>query len=82
MSQYEQENDLGAGGGEVDEETLAAAWARRERRAGDHEVPSDVDRPDPHEVPAPDAGDADEELPADSARNPWAKTSSGDVDTP
>ena len=25
MSQYEQENDLGRGGGEVDDETMAAA---------------------------------------------------------
>lgn len=35
MSQFEQENDLGAGGGEVDGETLHRAWeAADERRAG------------------------------------------------
>ncbi len=26
MSQYEQENDLGRGGGEVDDETMDKAW--------------------------------------------------------
>ena len=26
MSQYEQENDFGRGGGEVDEETMRKAW--------------------------------------------------------
>jgi hypothetical protein len=26
MSQFEQENDLGRGGGEVDEDTLEDAW--------------------------------------------------------
>ena len=26
MSQYEQENDFGDGGGEVDEETMRKAW--------------------------------------------------------
>jgi hypothetical protein len=26
MSQFEQENDLGGGGGEVDDETMDAAW--------------------------------------------------------
>ena len=34
MTQFEQENDLGRGGGEVDEETLSEAWAERERRLG------------------------------------------------
>jgi hypothetical protein len=28
MSQFEQENDLGRGGGEVDEETEDAGWDR------------------------------------------------------
>ena len=30
MSQFEQENDLGRGGGEVDDETLEAAEQRRD----------------------------------------------------
>ena len=39
MSQYEQENDLGAGGGEVDEETMEDAWqAAAERRSTANEV--------------------------------------------
>ena len=32
MSQYEQENDLGAGGGEVDEETMEDAWRNAAER--------------------------------------------------
>ena len=36
MSRHEQENDLGGGGGEADDETLARAKdAAAERRAGD-----------------------------------------------
>jgi hypothetical protein len=31
MSQYEQENDLGRGGGEVDDETQEQGWRNRER---------------------------------------------------
>jgi hypothetical protein len=34
MSQFEQENDLGRGGGEVDEETLERAWQTAEEREG------------------------------------------------
>ena len=38
MSQYEQENDLGAGGGEVDEETMENAWqTAAERRSTSNE---------------------------------------------
>jgi len=32
MTQFEQENDLGRGGGEVDEETMDEAWREAERR--------------------------------------------------
>ncbi len=32
MTQYEQENDLGRGGGEVDEETMDAAWEAAAKR--------------------------------------------------
>jgi hypothetical protein len=31
-TQFEQENDLGRGGGEVDDETMAKAWREAERR--------------------------------------------------
>jgi hypothetical protein len=34
MSQFEEENDLGHGGGEVDEETLEDAWKTSEERTG------------------------------------------------
>jgi hypothetical protein len=32
MTQFEQENDLGQGGGEVDEETMEEAWREADRR--------------------------------------------------
>jgi hypothetical protein len=32
MTQFEQENDLGQGGGEVDEETMDEAWREADRR--------------------------------------------------
>jgi hypothetical protein len=31
-TQFEQENDLGRGGGEVDDETLAEAWREAQER--------------------------------------------------
>ena len=35
MTQYEQENDLGRGGGEVDDDTMDEAWKNAaERRSG------------------------------------------------
>jgi hypothetical protein len=34
VSQFEEENDLGRGGGEVDEETLEDAWQTSEERTG------------------------------------------------
>jgi hypothetical protein len=49
MSQFEQENDLGRGGGEVDDETLDEAWRRREEA-------------DVHEDPVRDSDDLDEEV--------------------
>jgi len=41
--QFEQENDLGRGGGEVDDETMKKAWETAEERTGDVEedVPDD-----------------------------------------
>ena len=37
MSQFEQENDLGRGGGEVDDETAEKAWRDRDALLGDAE---------------------------------------------
>jgi hypothetical protein len=37
VTQYEQENDLGRGGGEVDDETMDTAWGGRGRAARQHE---------------------------------------------
>ncbi len=34
MTQYEQENDLGRGGGEVDRETMEKAWRDADARRG------------------------------------------------
>ena len=68
MSQFEQENDLGRGGGEVDDETLDDAWETREARGAEGNL--DENGPDPDE-PSPDEPSPDE---------PWAKTSSGDAD--
>jgi len=39
MSQFEQENDLGRGGGEVDEETMDDAWDAAKERLGDEDAP-------------------------------------------
>jgi hypothetical protein len=52
VSQYEQENDLGSGGGEVDDETLDEA---RERSGGGEPDP-DADEP----WAKTSSGDADE----------------------
>ena len=41
MTQFEQENDFGRGGGEVDDDTLSEAWENRERLYGDREDPAD-----------------------------------------
>jgi hypothetical protein len=39
MSQFEQENDLGRGGGEVDEKTMDEAWDAAKERLGDQNAP-------------------------------------------
>lgn len=49
MSQFEQENDTGRGGGEVDDETLDEAWRRREEQTG-------------YEDPVRESEDLDEEI--------------------
>ena len=41
VTQFEQENDLGRGGGEVDDETLDDAWRNREQRLGRNDDPAE-----------------------------------------
>lgn len=41
MSQFEQENDLGRGGGEVDDETVEQGWENAEERVGDRSSPDE-----------------------------------------
>jgi hypothetical protein len=43
MSQFEQENDLGRGGGEVDDETMEQAWRDSLERSGDDRDADDLD---------------------------------------
>ena len=39
MTQFEEENDFGRGGGEVDDETMEEAWENADELAGvDHET--------------------------------------------
>ena len=47
MSQFEQENDLGRGGGEVDDETMDEAWREAARRRST----ANEDDPRPPETP-------------------------------
>ena len=63
MSQYEQENDLGGGGGEVDAGTEAEAWASRDERSDG--------------VSAEDLAREREEQADETDAEPWAKFSSG-----
>ena len=42
-TQYEQENDLGSGGGEVDEETYAEAWRVADARRSREDAADDAD---------------------------------------
>jgi hypothetical protein len=43
MSQFEQENDLGRGGGEVDDETMKRAWETSRERLGLADDDADTD---------------------------------------
>ena len=43
MTQYEQENDFGRGGGEVDDETMADAWRNADERRSNTDPAEDVD---------------------------------------
>jgi hypothetical protein len=55
MTQYEQENDLGRGGGEVDDETMRRAWQESENRPL-----GSPDQERPTETPAPGADSVNE----------------------
>jgi hypothetical protein len=46
-TQFEQENDLGRGGGEVDGETASEAWREAERRRSSANL---EDEPDPSDT--------------------------------
>jgi len=52
MTQYEQENDLGRGGGEVDDETMQDAW----NTAAERRSTANIER-------EPDEGEEDEPQP-------------------
>ncbi len=67
MTQFEQENDLGRGGGEVDDETMDAAWRTADERASTANIEADGERTDV--VPS----SADEDDP-----QPWGKFASGE----
>jgi hypothetical protein len=41
VSQFEQENDLGRGGGEVDDETMDEAWETAKERLGEENADDD-----------------------------------------
>jgi hypothetical protein len=43
VSQFEQENDLGRGGGEVDDETMDEAWETAKERLGEDNAAEDDD---------------------------------------
>ena len=48
MTQYEQENDLGRGGGEVDDETYEQAWRDADARRATHDAADTVNgEPEP-----------------------------------
>jgi hypothetical protein len=66
MSQYEQDNDLGGGGGEADDETTDDAWETRAEAGAEGSLDETGDELDA--LDKPDPGE------------PWAKTSSGDED--
>jgi hypothetical protein len=50
VSLFEQENDLGRGGGEVDKETMDEAWREAERRRSTANL-DEQDDPRPPEQP-------------------------------
>ena len=54
MSQFEQENDLGRGGGEVDDETMERAWSTRDElvHARERPEPENDDAPGPEQAAA------------------------------
>ena len=61
MSQFEQENDLGRGGGEVDDETMRKAQRTAdERRTGDELEPDEGADEQPQPWAKTSSGEADE----------------------
>jgi len=65
MSQFEQENDLGRGGGEVDDETMDAANRTADERRSTANIQDGPDQV------VPEAEDEDDP-------QPWGKFSSGE----
>ena len=64
MSQFEQENDLGRGGGEVDDEAIDKAWERAKERRSTANIDSSEEPsagPWAKTSAGDDAADADEE---------------------
>ena len=47
MTQYEQENDFGRGGGEVDDETYEQAWRDADARRSTRDAADAADEPEP-----------------------------------
>ncbi len=60
MTQFEQENDLGRGGGEVDDETLDEAWQDAAERRSTANIEPDSDEPGPGPWAKTSSGDAEE----------------------
>jgi hypothetical protein len=56
MSQFEQENDLGRGGGEVDDQTLRKGWETRRERSRGPDTAAEAG----YEDPAEEAGEGGE----------------------
>jgi hypothetical protein len=59
-TQYEQENDLGRGGGEVDDETLDKAWKDAATRRGTANADDESEQEGPGPWAKTSSGDADE----------------------
>ena len=59
MSQYEQENDMGSGGGEVDDQTMADAWENAAERLRPDNVGDEEDGEGPQPWAKASSGDVD-----------------------
>ncbi len=63
MSQYEQENDVGRGGGEVDDDTMQKAWEDAAERRSSANVDAERDEGEdagPQPFAKASSGEADE----------------------